>query len=1076
MRKFSYGFRSVVSLNSRLKSSCLRFSSFSLSIFIFAMLSGVVYADEVKQTVPLDDGILRFMGKLEAARDPKCHATATRLEGLIFGTALSEEARYAKTEFQKLLVREIWHRAANAYPNVARLSQEQVNTASASLFQAKLQLSDKESSLVNQLWTVSTATTSVEITQRDQQHYGSIAYTLRALLAVQQDVLLDFDTELPELSDAAMAEITRQVDLVTLSLLKQADSLARINDDYHISADQMISSWLKLFPNLQLDNTTEVVQSPNMSSVAETGLLMRLIEQKITSFEQYNDVNQTLFARNLQVYFAKLALPKDQAKSAAFKQYFTEAMIAFAGTLYLDGQARVASGVTIKESHVAASLYSLLPHSVNEYEDVIFYPDYPKDKQVIIESYDMDSFRDSGLHWLYFKEALVDAKPLVKLEADPFAAELLSEAIAHYGVLLLRSSGIEGRKLKQEELSAKLVELSYTQIQSDIQAYKSYKPAKIKPTEIISAGGTTETPQIRYFENVTDKMKFKAEHRSSDWLSRQLRSYLSKDVDTGIITIPPAFGGAGVAAEDINNDGLTDILILSGLGNKLYINKGSHFEDISDSAGLNALSRRDGVRDGMGEPRQPLIADWDNDGDQDIIITYVDEMHRVYRNDGNGQFSDVSEVAALGGAGLVGGPATTFDVNNDGLLDVYIEYFGNYLKGNLPTLKRENDNGTRNVLFINKGDFKFEQAKDALGADNSGWGQAVTHTDLNLDGWQDLIVGNDFGVNAYYINQQGKGFVDYATKIGTDKPSYTMNLSLADLNRDGVADVYVSNIVTMNKDQKYVLPSEDTTAEFNPVKLANMRVVEGNDLFLSTLTDSGALKYQHSDLVGRGFSSTGWAWDADFFDVDNDGDDDLYVLNGMNDYYVYSTDNPYYTDPMTGKSLDVDFPDAAKASNVFFLNNSGKLSNMSVMSGLDIIANSRSAAYLDFDNDGDQDVVVNNYHDTAQLFENQAEKLQNNWIKIKLEGAPEQGVNLDAIGASIIVGTEGDGYSWRQVSGSQGYMSVHPKEQHIGLGKAGSARVMVIWPNGKRQLFESVKANQSYTISYPSNDKVANSD
>ena len=293
-----------------------------------------------------------------------------------------------------------------------------------------------------------------------------------------------------------------------------------------------------------------------------------------------------------------------------------------------------------------------------------------------------------------------------------------------------------------------------------------------------------------------------------------------------------------------------------------------------------------------------------------------------------------------------------------------------------------------------------------------------------------------------------------------------MSIGLSDLNQDGTADIYVSNIVTMNKDQKYVLPSEDTTMEFNPAKLANMRVVEGNDLFISSRMENGSLKYQHSDLVGRGFSSTGWAWDADFFDVDNDGDDDLYVLNGMNDYYVYSTDNPYYNDPFNGERLHAEFPDAAKASNVFFINGGGKLSNVSALSGLDIISNSRSAAYLDIENDGDLDVVINNYHGASSIFKNQAEKLGNNWIKIKLQGSPKDGVNLDAIGATILIGSGKNGYSWRQVSGSQGYMSVHPKTQHIGLGKARSARVMVIWPDGKRERFDDLKSNKSYTIRY----------
>jgi len=1068
MHAFSYSVKAVVSWSNRFDIRYSKIQRFALTTVWTAMFSSAAFADNLPQQAPLDDGILRLMGKLETAKDPKCHATATRLEGLIFGTPLSEDARYLKSEYQKLIVKAIWQQASKQNPGLDPLTKQAVLAASENMFSTQATELDGKPA-----WRVKAGGIETEITERDQKHYGSIAYTLRAMLAVQQDLLLDFESELPELNDAAAQAITEKVDLLTLVLLKEADEKARLASEYQVSADKINHTWTALFPSLSIENSSSEQQT-NVKG-GETGLLIKLVEQKIAAFKQYNDVNQTLFARNLQVYFAKLAMPDNSKQVAQFKHYFTEAMIAFSGTLYLDAQAHVKSGATIKEEHVAASLARILPHNVNEYEDVIFYPNYSKDKQVIIESYDMDAFRDSGLHWLYFKEALIDAKEHITYEADPFAAELLSETIAHYGVLLLRKAGEEGKRLKQEVLSANLITLSYQQISSDIEAYANYKPMDIAATGIISADGTKNEVSTKYFLNVTEKMQFIAEHRSSDWLSRQLRSYLSKDAETGIITIPPAFGGSGVAAEDIDGDGLTDILILSGLGNKLYLNRGDRFEDVTNQSGLNNISQRSGSEDTAGEPRQPLIADFDNDGDQDIVITYVDEQHRVYRNEGNGKFTEVSAIAKLGGDNAVGGPATTFDVNNDGLLDIYIQYFGNYLKGDLPTLKRRNDNGGKNVLFINKGDFKFELAPEALGADNSGWGQAVTHTDLNMDGWQDLIVGNDFGVNAYYINKQGKGFVDYSTKIGTDKPSYTMNLSLSDLNRDGYPDIYVSNIVTMNKDQKYVLPSEDTIAEFNPDKLANMRVVEGNDLFLSAFNDKRALKYQHSDLVGRGYSSTGWAWDSDFFDVDNDGDDDLYVLNGMNDYYVYSTDNPYYSDPITGESLNVDFPDAAKASNVFFLNSGGKLSNVSAMSGLDMVANSRSATYLDFDLDGDLDVVVNNYHGTAQLFENQAQKLGNNWLKIRLQGSPENGVNLDAIGAQIVIGTAEGGYSWRQVSGSQGYMSVHPKEQHMGLGKSIKAKVMVIWPNGQRQYFENVEANRSYTIRYSAGESQSKS-
>lgn len=1009
-----------------------------------------------------NDSLLKLMGKLESARDPKCHATATRLEGLIYGTPLSDNARYKKAEYQQALIRNIWIKATAETPNVEQLSLAQIKLAINEFF---------STTKLSNTWRVTTPAMSIEIDARDESHYGSIAYSFRAMLAVQQEALLDFDSDLPVLSDGAAKYITQQIDLVTLSLLKQADNLARLNNHQEVSQEDLVNSWASLFPNFStqsLANNVVTDQNFKKPHVSKTGLQSKLIEQKMAAFAQYNQVNQALFARNLQVYFAKLALPLDKQKSAEFTRYFTEAMVVFSANFYLQSQAQAGKANVIKEADVAIAMQHLLPHSVNEYEDVIFFQNYPQDKHVVIESYDMDSFRDSGLHWLYYKEALSDLDEQVKLEADPFAAELLSEAIAHYGVLLLRRAGELGKFNQQSELSAALVTSAYESINKDVDSYHQYKP-QVLPAPVIVSASSKDHKVIRYFDNVTNKQKIDFEHRSSDWLSRQLRSYLSKDANTGISTIPPAFGGSGVAAEDINGDGLVDILLLSGTGNKLFLNRNGFYEDVTLQAGLHNLSQRpsSGAEQALpGEPRQPLIADWDNDGDQDIMITYVDETHKMFSNNGDGTFTDMTSVAKLGGSGMVGGPATTVDINNDGLLDIYIEYFGNYLKGDLPTLKRRNDNGGENVLFINKGHFVFEQAEKALGANNTGWGQAVTHTDLNMDGWQDLIVGNDFGVNSYYINKQGKGFVDYADKLGTAKPSYTMNIGLSDLNRDGIADVYISNIITMNKDQKYVLPSEDTQAEFNPDKLANMRVVEGNDLFISSFDANGVLTYQTSDKVGRGYSSTGWAWDADFFDVDNDGDDDLYVLNGMNDYYVYSTNNPYYADPNTGESINAEFPDAAKASNVFFLNEAGGLVNTSEQSGLDFIGNSRSATYFDFDNDGDLDLLVNNYHDKAKLFENKAESLNNNWLKLRVKGLPSAGVNLDGIGTQIIVGFGDKGYGWRQVSGSQGYMSVHPKEQVIGLGKENLARVMVIWPNGKRQQFGPLKANQSYTLTY----------
>ena len=203
-----------------------------------------------------------------------------------------------------------------------------------------------------------------------------------------------------------------------------------------------------------------------------------------------------------------------------------------------------------------------------------------------------------------------------------------------------------------------------------------------------------------------------------------------------------------------------------------------------------------------------------------------------------------------------------------------------------------------------------------------------------------------------------------------------------------------------------------------------------------------------------------------FFDSDNDGDDDLYVLNGMNEFNLYSNENPYYTDPLKNQEVNVYIPVATKESNVFFSNDNGRLNNVSKQSGLDLVGNSRSAAYLDIEGDGDLDMVLNNYHEKAVVYQNNAQSLNHNWLKVKLIGSPKNGVNLDAIGAQIILTTQDGDHRWRQVQGSTGYMSVHPKVQHFGLSTFDKATVKVKWPNGKQTEVGVDKVNQLMVIEY----------
>jgi hypothetical protein len=792
-----------------------------------------------------------------------------------------------------------------------------------------------------------------------------------------------------------------------------------------------------------------------------------IVAEKLTAYETYNNLAMPVFLRNLQVYMARHMWPSDPAEGKAFKDQFTEVMVGWTMDVMLEAEklARKAGHPLIRVEDVHAALQTFEPHEANQYEDIIYFPRLPKNERIVIEAYDLDAFRDPGIHWVYLSEALNDPRYKGTLEPDPFAAELLVEGAAQFGVLVLRVAGTVATEEEKDRLEGAHLTKALVRIQALLDKHATAPPVKKAKTVIASAKSTSKTaPSGTFFTDVTATSGIAFEHRLSDWLARFIRGYTVAEGGTVRLSVPPTFGGSGVAAEDVDGDGDDDVLILGGAGNALYLNDGKGgFTDVTEAAGL-VWTRPDGR---AGEPRQPIVADFDNDGREDILITYVDDAHRLYRNTGTvnhvPKFEDVTARANLGGKGLVGGPATALDFDRDGLLDLYIGYFGDYLHGEVPTLARRNNNALPDKLFRNKGNFVFEDVTEGSGVANMGWAQSVGHLDFDGDGWEDLICGNDFGTNAWYRNRGDGTFEDVSSKIGTDKPSYTMNVGVTDLNRDGLPDVYISNIVTMDKDEKYVLPDTKTRMKFNPAKMANMRVVEANDLWVSTRGSAGAVpvSYDQSTNVGRGYRSTGWAWDADFFDFDNDGDDDLYVVNGMNEYAVYSSVNPYLTDPKGNPSNGI-LPVAEKEEPVFFVNHDGTLQEETEKSGAHPAGNARSVAYLDSDSDGDLDMVVNHFNGPAAFYRNDASG--NHWLKVRLTGDPSKGVTRDAIGAKITIDTRSQKGMWREVFSTTGYLSVHPKEQHVGLGADTRADVTVLWPNGTRERFPGLAADRAYRI------------
>ena len=999
---------------------------------------------------------------LESQRDPKCHATASRLEDFMYGTPLNDEAREKKIELQKKLILYIWNKSSEIAKNLDRDSIE------IDVLEAVINSISRFGKLKTGEWFVESRDSVLLIDPTDLRQYASVAYALRAMLSVEQDFLFNPQWELMPFNDASVNGLKVYIDLLTLGSLQLADSASRKNNSAFLGPKDFETAWITL-----LGGGTETIfltanypSTLNFKADSMSYITIRsIIDQKIESYKAYNDISLPILLRNIQVYFARHKWPSDTETSDILKNYFVESLVLFCQDLLLNANGLVNSEHEsfIRSRHVNSIIPLYLPFEINSFEDVIYFPRL--DESIMIESYDLDAFRDSGLHWLIMEYALDDLEQMKIYEPDPFAAELVVETVAQMALLVLRITGDISISEGNPHIMLSDMQSAFMVIQELIK-----KNAKLPPASFEDVKPQIKTSMARsgvdkkLFYDVTQSRGIDFMHKSSDWLSRQIRSYVVLEEDQLIrMAIPPAFGGAGVASEDINNDNWPDIILLGGMGVKLYLNNGNgQFEDITLASGIDTWNES---KNSFAEPRQIIVADFDNDGWQDIFISLVDEQHKMYRNINGLRFEDLSDISRLGGENAVAGPATAFDYDNDGLLDIYIGYFGNYLNGELPTLSRTNQNGDPNKLFKNTGGFNFEEQEHLHPDDiDTGWTQAMGHTDINQDGWQDVIIGNDFGVNAYYINQGNGYFKNMARDLGTDKPSYTMNVGSTDLNGDHFPDLYISNIVVMEKDEKYVNPSGNTKMNFELEKMETIRTVEANDLFISRSSNDKLDSYIRSDKIGRGYSSTGWSWDADFFDFDNDGDEDLYCLNGMNDFRVYGSENPYYSSP-DGEKTDVLFAQSNREKNNFFVNENGMLIDKAHLIGGDLLSNSRSAAYLDFDRDGDLDIVINNYHDKAVLLENTLDNT-NNWIAVQLV-ADSESMNRDAIGSNVIIKYGKDANTqWKELKSTTGYLSVHPKVMFFGLGDNNKTDIEVRWPNGETQTFDGVEANSYYRISY----------